>query len=158
MDMSRKATFETIADVVDNAVEVHRAAGKLYSRLSRLPLDDRARMLAQYMASHEREVEENLKNHRRSGSVGVLGTYIQYTLEEPPREFVESLAEKYPLPTTEELCEIAQQVDHYLVTLFEEARTEIDPPTVKAYLDDLMFVEELERNRLTQTINSLYDT
>ncbi|MFC6670270.1 hypothetical protein [Marinobacterium aestuariivivens] len=150
-------SFETIRDVVDNAIATHRGAEALYRQLRQRSEDQRAQILLDFMIKHEQQMETSLANLRKSGSDGVLGTYIQYTLEEPPKSYMASLEAEFPSPTADQVCDIGLRVDGYLVELFEGARKEIDAPKAIDYLKDLMDLEALERRKLSQTLNSLHD-
>lgn len=150
-------SFETVGDVVDNAIAVHKEAEKLYRALRQQSQNTRAQLLLDYMIKHEQQMETSVHNLRRSGSSGILGTYIQYTLEESPNAYVSSLAETFPNPTADQVCDIGLRLDGYLVELFEGARKEIDAPKAIEFLQDLMDLEALERRKLSQTLNSLHD-
>lgn len=150
-------SFETVADVVDNAIAIHKGAEELYRELRSKSQNARTQLLLDYMIKHEQQMENSVHNLRRSGSAGVLGTYIQYTLEESPKVYLASLAEVFPDPTADQVCDIGLRLDGYLVELFEGARKEIDAPKAIEFLQDLMNLEALERRKLSQTLNSLHD-
>ncbi len=150
-------SFETVGDLVDNAIAIHRGAEQLYRGLREQTTDTRSHLLLDYMIKHEQQMETSVNNLRRSGSQGVLGTYIQYTLEEAPKAYLASLSESFPSPSADQVCDIGLRLDGYLVELFEGARKEIDAPKAMDFLQDLMDLEALERRKLSQTLNSLHD-
>ncbi|ANG61298.1 hypothetical protein A8C75_01680 [Marinobacterium aestuarii] len=149
--------FETVADLVNNAIAVHREAASLYRDLDQRSEDARARLVLEYLIKHEQQMETGVKNRLRAGTPGMLATYIQYTFEDAPNAFMAALAKEFPKPNADQVCEIALRVDGYLVDLFEGARQEIDAAHAIEYLDDLLQLESLERRKLTQTLNSLHD-
>ncbi len=150
-------TFETVQNVVDNAIEFHRQAAALYWRLDERLSDPRARMLLDYMRGHHLSMEDNVERVKRGASESVLGTYLQYTLEETPRRYLENLVKDLDAPGTDEIGELGSRVDDYLVDLFEEALQEVDSAKAEEFLKDLLDLERLERRKLTLTLNSLQD-
>jgi hypothetical protein len=150
-------SFETVGDLVDNAIAMHREAVGLYRELEQRTEDPRTRMLLEYLIKHEQQMETSVKNRRRAGTPGILGTYIQYTLEDAPKPFIAALVKEYPNPSADQVCDMGLRLDGYLVDLFEGARKEVDAAHAIEFLDDLMQLEALERRKLTQTLNSLHD-
>lgn len=150
-------SFETVGDIVDNAIAIHKGAEELFRELRGQSDSARTQILLDYMIKHEQQMETSVHNLRRGGSPGVLGTYIQYTLEEAPKAYLAALKESYRNPTADQVCDIGLRLDGYLVELFEGARKEIDAPKAVEFLQDLMNLEALERRKLSQTLNSLHD-
>ena len=74
-------TFETIRDVVDNAIEVHGQATDAYQRLRGRVGNDRVRMLLGYMIDHQNLMETRVRQYKDSAADAVLSTYIQYSLD-----------------------------------------------------------------------------
>lgn len=151
------ATFETIGDVVDNAIELHRQAARTYRRLRESASNDRVRMLLGYMLDHQEAMETSVDQRKRSVGESVLGTYIQYSLDENPLHFLRTQLDEIDTLDLEETERLAARVDNYLVDLFEEALQEMDPPNVKEFLQDLLDLERLERRKLTMSISSMMD-
>ena len=149
--------FETVGDLVDNAIATHKEAAGLYLELRQRSEDARASLLLDYMIKHEQQMETGLKNRRRAGTPGVLGTYMQYTLEDTPSSMMAALRREHPNPNADQVGDIGLRLDNYLVDLFEGAGKEIDATHAIEFLDDLMQLEALERRKLNQTLNSLHD-
>ncbi len=150
-------TFETIGDVVDNAIELHRLAAKLYRSISADSSSPRARLLLDYLAQHELQMEKSLINYKKGAGNSVLHRYIQYTLEEPPEQFIDHLVVGRREFSVDDIGLIGQALDSYLVDLFEEALREADSGAAAELLKDLVELETLERRKLTQSTNSLLD-
>lgn len=150
-------TFETIRDVVDNAIDVHRQAAATFRRLDQRVSDVRSRMLLEYMRDHHANMEVSVGQVKRSVGDAVLGTYIQYSLDEDPRHLMENLLNDMDSLGIEEIEILAERVDNYQVELFEEALREMDSPKVTAFLRDILELEQLERRKLTMSMNSLAD-
>jgi hypothetical protein len=150
-------SFETVADLVNNAISMHREAAGLYRELEQRSQSARARLVLEYLIKHEQQMETGVKNRLRAGTPGMLATYIQYTFEDAPKAFMAALAKEFPKPDADQVCEIALRVDGYLVDLFEGACKEIEAAHVNEFLSDIMQLEALERRKLSQTLNSLHD-
>ncbi len=56
-------TFETVADVLDNARKFHCYAANFYKKLQSGPTGEREKMLLGYMVSHEQAMEQQLVLH-----------------------------------------------------------------------------------------------
>jgi hypothetical protein len=149
--------FETVGDLVNNAITTHREAAGLYRELDQRSEDARARLVLEYLIKHEQQMETGLKNRLSAGTPGMLATFIQYTFEDVPKAFMAALAKEFPNPNADQVCEIALRVDGYLVDLFEGACKEIEAAHVNEYLRDIMQLEALERRKLSLTLNSLHD-
>lgn len=150
-------TFETIGDIVDNAIELHRQAARGYRRLRDTVSNERVRMLLGYMMDHQEAMETSVDQIKRSVGDAVLGTYIQYSLDENPLHFMRTQLDQIDTLDLEETERLAGRVDDYLVDLFEEALQEMDSPKVKEFLQDLLDLERLERRKLTMSISSMMD-
>lgn len=150
-------TFETIRDVVDNAIEVHRQATDAYQRLRGRVGNDRVRMLLGYMIDHQNLMETRVRQYKDSAADAVLSTYIQYSLDEDPQQFLQSKIEEMDTLDIKDVEALAARVDDYLVNLFDAALQEMDSPKVMELLQDLLDLERLERRKLTMSISSLSD-
>lgn len=149
-------TFETAQDVLDNARELHRLAGFLYQQLRDKAHDDRARMLLGYMVDHEQTMANNIARYERSAPAGILGTWIQYTLEESPQGFIDALDVNDNM-SIDDITKIGQQVDSYLVNLFEDVMQTAASPSLQDVFRSLMSMEEEEKHTLTRAANSLWE-
>jgi hypothetical protein len=107
-------SFETVADLVNNAISMHREAAGLYRELEQRSQSARARLVLEYLIKHEQQMETGVKNRLRAGTPGMLATYIQYTFEDAPKAFMAALAKEFSKPDADQVCEIALRVDGIL--------------------------------------------
>lgn len=149
-------TFETARDVLNNARELHHLAAKLYQQLKSQTSDDRAGMLLGYMIDHENKMEQNLIRYEDHAPEGVLGTWIQFTLEETPQVFIDELDISSGM-SVEQIADMGHQVDAYLVNLFEEVMHTATNNNVKDVFKSLMDMEKEEKYTLTRAANSLWE-
>lgn len=150
-------TFGTICDVIDNAIELHRLAAIMYDRLDKHCDNPRTRLLLEYLANHERTMEQLITKHKEGAGTGVLNTYIQFTLESPPGQVLDDLLAGREPPSIRDVSEIGEAVDSYLVELFHEASQEMDSTKAAEVLKELKDLEALENRKLTRNIESLED-
>jgi hypothetical protein len=149
-------TFETAQDVLDNAKELHHLAGRLYQQLHDNIGNDRAKMLLSYMIDHEEKMEQNITRYEDHAPQSILGTWMQYTLEESPQRFIEALETSANM-TIGEITLMGQQVDTYLVNLFEEVTHTAATNNISDVFKSLMVMQEEEKHTLTRAANSLWE-
>ncbi len=149
-------TFETAQDVLHNARELHHVAGKLYRQLRDGSRDERSRMLLGYMSEHERKMEDSLITYEQHASRPVLETWMQYTLEDSPQDFISNLNTSFNMTPTE-IAELGQRVDDYLVDLFEEVTDTASSIELKEVFQNLIDMEHEEKHNLTRAANSLWE-
>jgi hypothetical protein len=143
-------TFETLKDVLENAIEVHTRAAELYGDLARRQVDGRGQLLLESMIDHDRHMARMLRAFTERAGAGALGTYLQYTLEEPPEAFLGNLAPGRDQLTVDDLSALGQAVHHYLVDLVEEARRETASAEARELLGDILQLETAERQNFTR--------
>lgn len=149
-------TFETAQDVLHNARELHQVAGDLYRQLRDEIHDERARMLLNYMSEHELRMEKSLDSYEQHAPKSILHTWLQYTLEEPPKMFIDSLHATPDMSVTD-ITELGQKVDDYLLGVFEEVTETAATNDIREVFRNLMDMEEEEKHSLTRAANSLWE-
>lgn len=110
-------TFETAAEVLQNARHFHQLAASFYQQLELIQQDERGRMLLQHLARHECNRQEQLDEFLRHVGETELATWIQYTLEEVPERFLSQLPVSENM-TVAEIQSLGQRVESYTEDLY----------------------------------------
>ena len=113
-------------------------------------------MLLDFMCEHEKRMEKSLVTYEQHAPKSILGTWLQYTLEEPPKRFIDSLHAS-PDMSVNDITELGQKVDDYLLGVFEEVTETAATSDIKEVFQNLMEMEEEEKHSLTRAANSLWE-
>ena len=150
-------TFETLAEVIDNAIAVHDRASDLYTRLRGACAEPRVQMVLEDIDSHVVHQKRLMKDLVSRTSPGVLRAYLQYTLEQPPAKFIDSITPAGDVVTIEDVTRIGHQVHQYTVELFESALRGTGSRDGCDLLRDLLQLQSAEYRHLNNNINSAGD-
>lgn len=144
----------TLEQVISNAITVHAQAAELYLQLRRRTQDSRVELLLENMAAHDLRMKEVLAEMINRIETRALDTYMKYTLEEDPREFLASVAVEGDSLTVEDIGALGQAVHDYLTQLIEHASSHCAAETCQKWLQDILQLEEAERRNFSRAVLS----
>ena len=147
-------TFETIEDIFDNTEKFHRYAADFYQKLDEESTNPRTNMLLSYVHKHHKAAVKELKKFTEGTPDSVLKTWVQVTLEKSPEDFFSHLSFHKDM-THEEVGALGQQVDGYLVDVYEELSKIASTEELRTIFQNLMEMEVTRKRRLSQAVNSL---
>lgn len=147
-------TFETVRDILDNTHAFHTYAAEYYKELSRDSKNERVIMLLQYMHGQEEKTSNEFAEFRQRASKSVLGTWVQITLEISTEEFFAGLVVHNNM-CVDELSGIGQQVEAYLVDVFEALSIVAATGEVRDIFQNLMDMEISRKRNLSRAANSV---
>jgi len=146
--------FETLEQVISNAIAVHVLAAQLYKKLATRTEDPRARMLLEDMARHDSRMKTVLRQFADRVAPRVLATYLQYTLEEAPKTFIKSVTPPTSNLELEEVSRLGQSVHIYLTELFDNALRECGSEGGRELLGNLLQLEQAEYRTFSRSVVS----
>ena len=146
-------TFETAADVLGNAQDFHRQAAALYGDLQAQHPTERVRMLLGFLRDHELRKEKALATFVGHASEKLLGTWLQYTPEEIPANFLAGLG-THPAMSLEEVAAMGQAVDSYLMNMFDDLSSNAGCEELREVFANLMTMERAEKLSLTRAAHN----
>ncbi len=149
-------TFETAEDVLKGAKEVHHCAHDLFGQLQTESPNERAQLLLGYLAKHEGCMEQKLDDFLHDAPRPLLNTWMQYTLEVPPKSFIVSLGAHSDM-SVEEFGRVSDKIERYLVELFEEIKHTTHNVELCDVFTNLMTMEHEERQCLSRSRASIWD-
>ena len=147
-------TFETVKDILDNTQHFHQYAADFYQQMVKRSSNQRTKMLLSYMHKHHKEVAVDLERFIEGTATGILNTWVKITLEKSPEDFFNHLSFHDDMPH-EEVGALGQQVDAYLVGVFDELRSTASTDESQVIFQNLMEMEMSIKRRLSQAVNSL---
>ncbi len=150
-------TFETLGHLIENAADIHRKAAALFLDLSDKVADPRGQMLLEEMVKDESRMEKLLREFIEQAGPGTLNTYMQYTLEEAPEKFIQSLIQPGDHLHLEKISEMGQAVHLYMVDLMDEASREVGSEVARELIADLLQLERAEGRTFTRKADSAYE-
>ena len=147
-------TFETIKDILDNTQHFHRYAADFYKNMKDRSSNERTKMLLSYMHKHHKEVGVEMKRFIQDTSSAILSTWVKITLEKSPEDFFKGLSFHDDM-SPEAVGALGQQVDAYLVGVFDELKSAASSDDSQVIFQNLMEMEVSRKRRLSQAVNSL---
>ncbi|HUL11170.1 MAG TPA: hypothetical protein VLU73_03250 [Methylococcaceae bacterium] len=146
--------FEQVKDVLDHGRKLHAELRKFYDSLNGQNQQDRVRMVLDYLSRHEQNREEALERFEHDARKGILETWMQYA----PSSTVEQKLKATciaPNMSVDEVLKLAMEFDNALVELYKEAAREAEEDHVKAVFQDLVKMENGEKERLARDTMSM---
>lgn len=144
----------TLEQVISNAIAVHAQAAELYLGLRHRTQDSRVELLLENMAAHDVRMKEVLAEMMDRIEARALDTYMKYTLEEDPQEFLASVAVDGDSLTVEDIGALGQAVHEYLIQLIEHASDNCAAETCQKWLQDILQLEQAERRTFSRAVLS----
>lgn len=147
-------TFKSLGHLIDNAVEIHRLSAPLYRSLQRKTSDSRCEELLAQMANNETRMAHLLEQMVARAGNDALDTRLQYTREQEPRVFIESLKPSGENLGFEQIGRLGEQLHSYLIDLLEGASDKIPCQEGEELLQDLIQLEKAEGRSFSRNINA----
>lgn len=147
-------TFETVQEILENTQAFHSYATNFYRNLNNDCKNERVKMLLKYMYTQEEKTAREIGAFIQHSSKSVLGTWVQITLEVSTEKFFGGFAINTEIGVNE-LNEIGQQVDAYLVDVFEDLSTVAATDQLRDIFQNLMDMETSRKRGLSKAVNSL---
>lgn len=150
-------TFESLDEILKNAVSVHRESVALYRSFSKKCVDSRALMLLGLMIDQGERLVSAIEKYRKFADESEANTRIQYSLELDPQSYVDSLTLKETSMDIEALSLVALNIFKYEIDLLDGAKRESSSERVHELLDNILQLEIAERNNFSKMVGSSTD-
>ncbi len=148
--------FQTLRDVIEFSREVHEELAERYEDMSNQSVVERARMLLDYLARHERHLQEALQCFEAEAARSVLDSWFRFapvhTLED-----VVSEVEMFADMEVDELVAEALKLDDHLIAIYQEAVDKAPNAHVRAVCQSLLDMERTEKVKTVQSALRLQD-
>lgn len=148
--------FEQVKDVLDYGIELHGELTKLYGKLADRSEQARAKLLLDYLGRHERGRAEALQRFEADPRAGCLDVWLQYA---PSPEVERRLADCAIRPdmSVDEVMRVALDFDDALIDIYQEAAREAEDTQARALFENLIAMEEKEKQRFIRDAEWMQD-
>ena len=83
--------FETVKDFIEVIRQLHDALSRQYAELEQLATSERAALMLDYLARHERRLAAALQHYEQDAARGILETWLQHIPELDSAPLVEQI-------------------------------------------------------------------
>jgi hypothetical protein len=149
-------TFQQTRDVLENSIDFHSRTSLLYADLAEKTVNERAKLLLNYMSIHEAELMNNQKMFNKGASKKVMDTWLQFTPEQSNQSFFDNLGID-GLFTISDVTGLGFQIDSYLEQLYLSLEKESECSEVRDLFHTIRDIELQEKKELSKTANGIYD-
>ena len=140
-------SFETVGQVVTNAILVHERAQKFFAQIAEGEASPRAALFASHLATREEHLAKRLRSHEEDSTPAERETWLQFTAETSANDlFSEPVSDQ---PSLDELAAFAEKIQVYLTALFREIAEEVGAPKISETLENLASLEEQEEKSIS---------
>lgn len=150
-------TYESLDSVLTAAVTIHADAAMQYRQLQQQTDDERVSMLLEDAGRQEERLAKLTREFMDQAEPGLLATRLQYTLEQEPREFVQSLVPAQRPMDIETVGAIGQQLFGYIEELLAGVLRESSAESVQELVQELLQLESAERRNFSREMTSAGD-
>lgn len=148
--------FEQTRDVLDHVGAFHRQAGLLFRQLMEHNSNPRVRMLLDYMARQEFNLEKSIAAFRADSPERVLSSWFKYTHDEDIFASLRAVDPNSDL-LFDDVLDLAVELDGKLVELYEEMAERSTSQEVKDVFNSLLLREMKEKQKLIRSAMGLLD-
>jgi hypothetical protein len=148
--------FEQVKDVLDYGIELHAQLRSLYDTLSGRSEQARVKMVLDYLSRHERNRAEAMKRFEQDPHASSLDVWLQYA---PTLEIEQMLADCAIRPdmSVDDVMKIAMTFDNALIEIYKEAAREAEDTNARAIFENLVEMEEKEKQRFIRDAEWMQD-
>lgn len=142
--------------ILGYAREFHRFARDYFKQLSDSTQQPRMKMLLDYMSRHEEHLDEILKEHETSTKNKAMEAWFQFSTECSVFKPVKNISYTDEL-TVDQVFEIAAQIDKCMIDSYNTVINRTSNPEVRELFQNLLEMEEHEKQVRARTALGLMD-
>ncbi|GMU46687.1 MAG: hypothetical protein IT469_09590 [Pseudomonadales bacterium] len=148
--------FETVKDIIEVIRQLHDALSRQYAELEQLATSERATLMLDYLARHERRLAAALQHYEQDAARGILETWLQHIPELDATPLVEQVRAA-DLNDVEAVVAAALAVDEHLLAVYRELEQRAPTDTLREIAHSLQQLECNEAQRLARAAFRLRD-
>jgi hypothetical protein len=150
--------FEQVKDVLDYGIDLHGHLSALYNSIGRQADQDRVKMVLDYLSRHERNRGQVMRRYEREtdDKIGGLDVWLQFA---PSPEIERLLADCVVRPdlSVDDVMKTAMAFDNALIEIYKEAAREAEDTHARAIFENLVEMEEKEKQRFIRDAEWIQD-
>lgn len=147
----KRTTYARVQDVLDRFKGFHRKLRDYYQGSVDVSKNERARLLLNYMASHEKRVQECLDQYQARGAASVLNTWLQYVPDSKMQRVFDE-AEIREGMSADEVFQVAMQFDAALLFTYEQLAGMSAAPKVGEFFEALLVLERTKESEYARSL------
>lgn len=151
------STFNSLGQLIDNAIEVHHLSAPLYHSMLRKTSDPRYEELLEQMSENEVRMADLLEEMVERTDDDILDTRLQYTREQEPQDFIDSITPEANELSLQQIGRLGEQLHGYLIELLEGASQKIPSTKGEELLQDILQLEKAEGRSFSRKANAAFD-
>jgi rubrerythrin len=136
--------------------KLHGAIARLLDEVTEQAEFERVKMLSEYIARHERHLEESLASFEKNSRSGILEAWLEYS----PDLDVDAVTRRCVIPdhpSSDDVVRVALDFDQALVDLYREVAEKVSDQKVKEVFRNLLALEEREITQVARAAMSFAD-
>ena len=136
--------FQTIRDIIDFSKEVHAEIADRFANLSNETVQERAKLLLDYLARHERHLKEALQRYGETGAENLLSAWYRSAPELHAEDIVHDV-ELFADMDIDEVMAEAIKVDDYLIDIYRHIANKASDAKVRELSNRLLQMEGTDK-------------
>ena len=148
--------FETLRDVIQFSRELHEELAERYEDVRDHSTRERARLLLDYLARHERHLQQSLQRYQRDAADRLLDAWFSYMPEHRLEDIVAEV-EMFADMEVDQILAEALKLDDHLIALYREMAQRAPSVQVREVCQNLLQLEASEQIRAARGALSLQD-
>lgn len=149
--------IKTIGDLIDWSRQLHEHLARCLAHCADRHDEERARMLLDYLADHEAELERVVAEYERRADPKALKTYVYDYLEHRPIRTHRTCDAHYASLDVEGICREIFDFHDQVIDLYRSLVGKAAIPEAKQLLEALLELEEHEAMRLARQTGRMKD-
>ena len=149
--------IETLKDVLHWTQQFHHNLSECLSHCEDKNVDERARIMLDYLSEHEKVLSGVVSGFEKSGNEHALNTWCyEFVNRHPITQHVHCDAPFAELDATQ-IMEVVSDQHQQVIELYRHLASRVDIPAARELLETLQALEEHEMMRMTHASNRLED-
>ena len=136
--------FQTIRDIIDFSKEVHAEIADRFANLSNEAVQERAKLLLDYLSRHELHLKEALQRYGESAAESLLTAWYLSAPELHPEDIVHDV-ELFADMDIDEVMAEAIKVDDYLIDIYRNIADNARDAKVRELSNRLLQMENTDK-------------
>ncbi len=149
--------IETLKDVLHWTRKFHQQLSQSLSNSVDKNTDERARMVLEYLADHEKTLDKVISGFEKSGDEDALNTWFNEYVNKSP--VLQNVHTNTPFANMDaaQIMEVVADQHQQAIELYRYLARRADIDSAKDMLESLLSLEEHEIMRMTQSTNRFSD-
>ena len=142
--------------VLDHAKQFHQRLRQFYQNLSEAEKQPRVKLLLEYFADHEENIERIITSYEKGAPRAVLDSWFECLYDECRLSCFEKM-DHIPNMTVEQVIELAMKADACIETNYRRLIESDKEPEVRQFFSQLLQLEISEKKKAIRNSQQIVD-